>query len=138
MTRDELIEAMARAATKAASTRHYGLYDYSRYPGDAPPHVVIEEKTGRVAFGSDDSKIATAEYERLTRQAVGDSTLDAICAALPGLSDVIDGKAVIVPVEPTDEMNCEGSFVIFSWREILDESALAGKVYGAMIEARPK
>ena len=72
MTRDELIEKMARDIHASRD----GVRDYAKYRGD----------------------------HRIAKAYRGDATaaLSTLCASIPGLSDVIEGKAVIVPVDPTE------------------------------------
>lgn len=94
MTRDELIETMARAITIAHRERPFGLYDYSKYPDPnaSPPHVVRNERTGDSIFRSYDGGEAEKVFKELTERHVATAALTAIEAA---------GYAV-VPREPTD------------------------------------
>lgn len=39
-----MIERVARAINDARQKRPYGLYDYSGYPGNTPPHQVKDER----------------------------------------------------------------------------------------------
>ena len=64
--------------------------------------------------------------------------LTALCAAIPGLGDVLAGTACIVPKEPTPEMMADGKQHLPGWLEH-DASDLehAGNVYAAMLSATP-
>lgn len=109
MTRDELIERMAR---------------------DIAQNFFQENWDSLNAFAM---KICLG----MARAALG-----SLCQALPGLSYVIDGKAVIVPVEATVEM------VSAFWRQKNTGTQEIGteradhrddfSAYTAMINARPK
>jgi len=65
---DSMIERVARAIAGANAERAYGLYDYSGYPGDAPPHVVRHERTNEVLLRTNDRDEAQALYDRLTAE----------------------------------------------------------------------
>lgn len=70
---EALLMTIGRAAEAFAALPHglcYGLYDYSSYEGDAPPHVV-KDPDGRTVFRSDDPDAARQEYERLSRLHAG-------------------------------------------------------------------
>lgn len=70
---DDLFMAVGAARDAYAELPHglcYGLYDYSSYAGDAPPHVV-RDPDGNAVFRSDSPEEARAEYERLTRLHAG-------------------------------------------------------------------
>jgi len=43
MSKKTIIEAVTDAIVRAQAQRAYGLYDYSKYPGDDPAHVVRYE-----------------------------------------------------------------------------------------------
>jgi len=62
----------------AATTRAYGLYDYSTYPGGAPPHVVRNEITREEVFRSHDAEAALQEYQRLSRVHIAKAVLMAM------------------------------------------------------------
>lgn len=76
--RASLVAAVAKAIAKADAHRHYGCYDYSSYPGDAPPHVIRDEDAGREVWRSGDEKATDAEYRRLTEEWVALKALEAI------------------------------------------------------------
>jgi hypothetical protein len=64
-------------------------------------------------------------------------SLAALCEAIPGLSDVIKGEAVIVPREATGEM-LEGADDALCGVAVGDLAHdLAGDVFAAMIAANP-
>jgi len=70
---EALFMAIGRAAEAFAALPHglcYGLYDYSSYQGDAPPHVV-KDPDGLTVFRSEDPDAAREEYERLSRLHAG-------------------------------------------------------------------
>ena len=108
MTRDQIIEAVARAIAR----------DAGHDPDDMVPG-------------------ATKEAGRVWRQFIG--IAETVIAAIPGLADVLDGKAVIVPAEPTSAMIRDGVSHRMStcisgenpWAE--DTRSL----YAALIAARP-
>lgn len=57
-------EFVARAIKDALSKRMWGLYDYSNYHGEHPPHVVRNEQTRASVFSSHDKTEARREYDR--------------------------------------------------------------------------
>ncbi len=77
------------------------------------------------------------------RNDVAKACLAAMCEAVPGLSDVIDGKAVIVPQHATGEMLEAGKK---AWRkprmhvshQASDDLNTCGVIFAAMIAARLK
>jgi hypothetical protein len=83
----------------AATTRAYGLYDYSSYPGEAPPHVVRNEITREEVFRSHDAEAALREYQRLSR--------------------VHTAKAVLTAMRRPSEEMCEAGARYYhdNWRE---------------------
>jgi hypothetical protein len=85
MTRDQIIETMARAICAADGRECEELHPCDRGPPCTCPRYVWE-----------------AHREKAS------NTLEALCIAIPGLSDIVDGKAVPVPVEPTEEMIVAG------------------------------
>lgn len=129
MTRDELIETMARAITIAHGERPFGLYDYSKYPDPnaSPPHVVRNERTGNGIFRSYDEGEAEKVFKELTERHVATAALTAIEAA---------GYAV-VPKQANTEM------VIAGQETFLDNGYTHGelhdgtlkKAYAAMVAA---
>lgn len=100
MTREELIEAMARAMVECSAN---------------DDNAWLQLNDGQRASFLADAKAAAS----------------GLFAAIPGLADVIDGKAVIVPVEPTDEMI----------RAVNERHGIPNHceaIYDTLIEARPK
>lgn len=79
MTRDELIEAMARA-----------VWDARGYV-----HSSEDRMFEPLAYG-DEGEYAPAQA---ICQNAAKSALSALCTVIPGIADVIDGKAVIVPTD---------------------------------------
>lgn len=69
----------------------------------------------------------------LLQALIDDSCITREEAAISGLSDVLNGEAVIVPNEATDEMYAAGSVYTDTHGAIVDASA----VYDAMVEASP-
>lgn len=62
-----LVDAVAKAIAGACGHRKYGGYDYSGYPGDAPPYVIRDEADhGRILFRTADRAAYEAEYKHLT------------------------------------------------------------------------
>lgn len=107
MTRDEIIEAMARAI-----------------------HAT--------AWGEGQWETA-GESEYREMDAMARAALDALKQNIPGLSDVIDGKAVIVPVKVTDEA-ADGVWraAYDAWAEFGARDEDAGHAaHGAVLIASP-
>jgi len=73
-----MLEIVGAAIETAAKVRAFGLYDYSSYPGDAPPHVVRNELTGERVLATWDEKEARAEYEARCRHYVADAAIKAM------------------------------------------------------------
>lgn len=73
-----MLEKVGLAVEKAYKTRSFGLYDYSNYPGDAPPHVVRNELTGERVMATWDSDEALAKYEECCRHYVADAAIKAM------------------------------------------------------------
>lgn len=82
---ESMIERVAKAGREAENNRAYGLYDYSRYAGDEPPHVVIYEKTRQIVFKSHDHEAARVEYCRLRDEAVARAVIEALREPTPGM-----------------------------------------------------
>lgn len=67
----------------------YGLYDYSSYPGTAPPHVVrdfremMSDTYGQNVFRSDSSTETRAEYDRLTELHIVKKLIAAVATLCP-------------------------------------------------------
>lgn len=106
LERNALIETMARAYDDASCPHRegpYGLYDYSKYPGKSPPHVVRDfrdlssEKYGAFAASYEDRDSAEAEYKRLTKQHIYGSILSALEAHLKA-----SGYAILPLEAPAD------------------------------------
>jgi len=118
MTRDELIERMARA-----------MFDLPGfYKGTA----------GKERWSWDN--FSTTPHLDPCKFWLGNANaaLSALCTALPGLSDVIDGKAVIVPMEPTSAMFTAGQRAVSRQDARCIKTVDWEQVYAAMINARPK
>lgn len=119
MTRDELIEQMAIAA-----------WDHGREMVEE--HVCTWSTLVEGAKSGDDAD----EWTIIQATAEARATLSTLCASIQGLSDVIDGKAVIVPAEATEEMlqasrvarmNIEGGYGGTSpWEATLSASPYKG------------
>jgi hypothetical protein len=83
---DTMLERVAQAIEEA-QCRHregpFGLYDYSSY-GDPIPHHVRDFRQlgsptyGHCVFRSDDREAAQSEYDRLTRDYVARSAIEAM------------------------------------------------------------
>ena len=68
----------------------------------------------------------------MPQDAVWSGYVDALCAAIPGLGDVLEGAACIVPEAPTEEMADAG------FKRMCDHSHLTPEdVYIAMLSATP-
>lgn len=82
MSQQTLLETVSDAIADALKVRAYGLYDYTNYPGDKPPHVVRDElaKPGEqveIARYSHRDE-ALEHYEKLCREYTARSALAAI------------------------------------------------------------
>lgn len=64
---NEMVDRLIQALDKALEQRVYGLYDYSSYPGNAPPHVVVYEFTNETIFRSNDRNEAQSKYDELRK-----------------------------------------------------------------------
>lgn len=64
------LETVADAIVEAQKPRVYGLYNYSSYPGDMPPHVVRHEPTNKIVECFAEPEPARELYERLAREHV--------------------------------------------------------------------
>lgn len=76
-------ETIQKAASKFEDLPHgrrYGLYDYSGYEGEAPPHVVLSPD-GETVYRSNDRDAASAEYDRLSRLHRADFILAALTSS---------------------------------------------------------
>ncbi len=83
VTRVEL-RGLAAAIKKASSERRYGKYDYSKYPGEEPPFVIRDEKTGDIVFRSRDYDEAEREYVRLCDEHLARAALASLCLEVEG------------------------------------------------------
>ena len=114
MTRDELIEAMARAVwdtrgyVHSSEARMFEPLTYGEEGEYAPAQAICQD--------------------------AAKSALCALCAALPGLSDVLDGKAMILPITGifTAEQLERGK------KELEKLRGGVARNQAAMIETRPK
>lgn len=73
-----MLETVGTAIQDAQSDRPYGLYDYSSYPGEDPPHVVKDERTRKEVYRSEDGDVARLIYERLCREYIADVAIKAM------------------------------------------------------------
>jgi hypothetical protein len=73
-----MLDVVGAAIEKAQSQKPYGLYDYSNYPGEAPPHVVRDERTGRRLLTTWDPEEARSLFEELKRFYVADAAIKAM------------------------------------------------------------
>lgn len=91
----EIIQKAASKFEDLPHGRRYGLYDYSGYEGEAPPHVVLSPD-GETVYRSNDRDAASAEYYRLSRLHRADFILAALTSARFRIlgPDEIDGPTV--------------------------------------------
>ena len=104
MTRDEMIEVMARAIETESNLRRYGLYDYTGYSSSYAPHVVRNEDDRSVILRSHSAEEANGHYEQLNRSRLALAALSALeaagyvvvkkAAAAEALTMMTDGSAV--------------------------------------------
>jgi hypothetical protein len=76
MTND--LDAIGTAIEDASSDRVVGLYDYSNYPGEAPPHVVRDERTGERILATWDAAEAEALFFKKRREHLALVAIEAI------------------------------------------------------------
>lgn len=72
------LERIGQAIEEAFRTRAFGLYDYTGYPGEAPPHVVRNELTGERIMASWSGDEAEAKYDECRRCYVAQAAIDAM------------------------------------------------------------
>jgi len=77
-TDPSLLAAVAAAITKAQRLNHYGCYDYSGYPGDAPPYVIKDEDARREVYRGTDHEYCQTLYARLCREWVAEQAIKAM------------------------------------------------------------
>jgi hypothetical protein len=73
-----MLEVVGLAIEQASKVRAFGLYDYSKYPGDTPPHVVENEITGERVLQSWDKDEARAKYEECCRRYIASAAIKAM------------------------------------------------------------
>ncbi|MET4197235.1 hypothetical protein ABIA95_000222 [Bradyrhizobium sp. LA8.1] len=73
-----MLEAVGRAIKHAQSVRAFGLYDYTAYPGDAPPHVVLDEFKGKPVLATWNRDEAQKKYEECCRDYVAKHAINAM------------------------------------------------------------
>lgn len=82
-----MVKRVALAIEDAIAARSIGMYDFTGYPGDGPPHVVCDEITGERVFASHDRDEAQVVYDRLSRARVAEA---AIAAMREPTSEMLD------------------------------------------------
>lgn len=98
---DSMVERVGEAIATALDSRAYGLYDYSSYKGDRPPHVVRYEPTGAAVFRSSSREKAEAEWKRLNKAFVAQAAIEAMREPTEGM---ISACAVLGPTTSTVKM----------------------------------
>lgn len=93
---DSMIEKVARAIAKASQERAYGLYDYSMYEGKASPHQVWDERVRERILATEDKEEARNLYEKLTREYVAISAIQAMREPTEEMLEMIHGDEEIV------------------------------------------
>jgi hypothetical protein len=76
-THTDLVNEVAAAIKVAQAERPYGLYDYTRYPGDGPAHVVRNEHTNTIIAGYSNAEIARHLYDQLSSEYVAQAAIKA-------------------------------------------------------------
>lgn len=107
----------------------YGLFDYSRYPGDSPPRVVRDFRYpglptfGHQVFSSHHEDKAAAEFERLTRRHIAAAAVVAVLNALQ------DAGMHIVPLAAPEDAVIAGCQALDgrTAREALMAAMLSGR-----------
>lgn len=73
-----LLTAVSEAIAKADKHRRFGSYNYSSYPGDAPPFVIRNEDTGAELYRGNDEDYCHKLYDRLTKEWVAECAIKAM------------------------------------------------------------
>ncbi len=73
-----MLEQVGLAIERASGTRSFGLYDYTNYLGEGPPHVVRNELTGERVLATWDKDEAWSKYEECRRHYVADAAIKAM------------------------------------------------------------
>lgn len=103
-----MIEKVARAIAECGNYRPYGLYDYSSYDGDSPPHQVKNEKTREVLLKSWNREAAESEWIRLNQAYVAKAAIAAMREPSEGMLKAFYGD---VPVD---------QWLGDDWRDMID------------------
>lgn len=116
-----MVERVALAIEDAIAARSIGMYDFTGYPGDGPPHVVCDEITGERLFASHNRDEAQGVYDRLSRARVAEAAIAAMR-------------------EPTSEMMQAGADASPMWQTTSPETYAiavndAADVFIAMLDA---
>lgn len=72
------LRKVAMAIKSAELEDKYGKYDYSAYPGDEPPYVIIDHATGAIVFRSRDYSEAERMYMSLCEEHVARAALSSL------------------------------------------------------------
>jgi hypothetical protein len=78
LPRRSLTAAVAKAIARAQAERRFGCYDYSRYPGDAPPYVIRDEIARREVYRSWNHAECQARYVEVEQTYIAECVLGAI------------------------------------------------------------
>lgn len=76
--RVSLVATVANAIVRAQGERRFGQYDYSKYPGDAPPYVIRDEIDRRELYRSWDHEECSRTFEQIKKVYVAERVLGAI------------------------------------------------------------
>jgi hypothetical protein len=78
MNEKQMLDRVGLAIERASNVRAFGLYDYSIYPGEAPPHVVRNEQTGERVMATWDRDEARTKYEECRRHYIATAAIKAM------------------------------------------------------------
>jgi len=98
-TMTEMLKMVGDAIAKALDSRAYGLYDYSNYPGDKPPHCVRDERSNEVIFRSSSREKAEERWIELNRAFVARAAIETMREPTAEMLDAASGPAVHAAIE---------------------------------------
>lgn len=76
--RVSLVATVANAIARAQGERRFGCYDFSKYPGDAPPYVIRDDIDRKELYRSWDHAECQRTYEQIGQIYVAERVLGAI------------------------------------------------------------
>ena len=83
----DALEKVARAIWEAQDEPRYSKFDYSTYPGDKPPHVIVDNVEKRVVYRSEREADASLKFFLLCRAEVAQAAIAAYEAERGALTE---------------------------------------------------